>query len=121
MYPPVYQTLAADAAVKNHFGASKTRIYPAGQAVQGGGSPYAVHQLAAGSPANYLAEAPDVDSYLVQFDIYADTARAARNAAQALRDAIEPLAYVTSWRGETRDPGTRLYRYSFDVSWHTHR
>ncbi len=48
--------------------------------------------------------------------MYAKTLTAARAACfSAIRDAIEPSAYVTSWRGESRDPDTNNYRYSFDV------
>ena len=68
-------------------------------------------------PENYLAGRPDVDSFKTQIDVYADTAASARAAAMALRDALELSAYVTSWRGETRDPVTRNYRFSFDMDW----
>jgi hypothetical protein len=36
---------------------------------------------------------------------------------QAIEYAIELVARVTSYNGETRDTETTLYRYSFDVDW----
>lgn len=117
MFPPVFQTCAASAAVTALIGTTPVRLYPFGEAPQGVIYPYAVWQLVSGSPENYLGDRPDADSFTVQIDVYADTATSARNVAKALRDAIEPVAYVTSWRGESRDPDTKKYRFSFDVAW----
>jgi len=62
-----------------------------------------------------------MDNWIVQVDVYADTAASARSVAQALRDAFEGKAYITDWRGESRSPDTLNYRYGFDVSWHKPR
>ena len=43
------------------------------------------------------------------------------NDSRALRDAVEPVAHIVAWRGESRDVDTRLYRYSFDVDWLVNR
>jgi hypothetical protein len=37
--------------------------------------------------------------------------------ALALRDAIEPAAYITAWLGEAIDPDTKNNRFSFQVDW----
>ena len=37
--------------------------------------------------------------------------------ALALRDAIEPVAYITAWLGESIDPDTKNNRFSFQVDW----
>jgi hypothetical protein len=116
MFPPVFATAAADAAVKVALGSNPTRLYPFGEAPQGVTAPYATFQTVSGSPENYLAQRPDSDEFRVQLDVYAATPTAARNAAKALRDALEPLGYVVSWNGEFRDADTNLYRYSFDWS-----
>ena len=41
--------------------------------------------------------------------------------AETLRDAVEPVAHVTSWRGEGREAETNHYRLSFDVEWWVNR
>jgi hypothetical protein len=79
--------------------------------------PYAVWSVVTGSPENYINEIPDFDVWAIQIEVFAETADASRNAAEALRNAIEPEAHVVAWRGESRDVETRLYRYSFDVDW----
>jgi hypothetical protein len=121
MNPPIFQVCAADLAVTALLGTGPTRLFPFGEAPRGVTLPYATWQTIGGLPENYLAGAPDLDSFSLQIDIYASTATEARNAAKALRDAIEPVAYVTRWGGESRDPQTRHYRYSFDVDWHVQR
>ncbi len=121
MYPPIFQVCAADAGVKAALGASPVRFYPFGEAPQNAPKPYAVWQTFGGSPENYLGQRPDIDSFRLQVDVYAVDAAAARNAARALRDAIEPLAHITRWGGESRDPDTASYRVTFDVDWWTPR
>lgn len=115
MYPPIFELCAADSAVTALLGSPLPRLYPAGEAPQGATLPYCAWQTITGLPENNLDCAPDVDTWSVQIDAYADTLTDARNAAKAIRDALEPAAYVTSWRGESRDPDTRHYRFSFDV------
>lgn len=125
IYPPIFAACSADAAVQALLGTSPCRLYPFGQSegLHGGPpvKPYAVWQVAGGIPENYLGTLPDADNWTVQIDVYADSADAARTVAVALRDAIEPVAYVTSWRGESREPNTNHYRSSFDVGWITRR
>ena len=121
MFPPIFQVCAADNAVKAALGSNPVRLYPFGEAPQGVAKPYAVWQTIGGAPGNYINQRPDLDSFVLQVDIYADTATAARNAAMALRDAIEPQAHITRWGGESKDPETTACRVSFDVEWLTPR
>lgn len=123
MYPPIYQLCNADAGVKALIpdGASHIRLYSFGNAPQGVVKPYAVHQLINGTPENYLGCRPDSDYATIQVDVYSDQASEVRTVAEALRDALEGDAYITSWRGESRDPDTLNYRFSFDVSFITNR
>lgn len=120
MYPPVYDLVEASENVTELLG-NPPRFYAFGDAPQGVVMPYAVWQVVAGSPMNYLGEVPDADSVLIQIDVYAAESRTCRNVAFAIRDAVEPAAYVTSWRGEMRESETREYRTSFDVSFITVR
>lgn len=121
MYPPVFTLIKSDAGVQSKFGTSPVRVFPFGSAPDGVGLPYAVWQVVSGDPENYITNAPDMDSFLTQIDIYASTATTARDAAKALRDAIEPHAHIVAWRGEQKDPQTKHYRYSFDVKFLTAR
>jgi hypothetical protein len=114
MNPPVFTTCMADSTV---VGILDDRLYSFGQAPQNAAKPYAVWQMVSGSPENYITGVPDMDQYSVQIDVYAQTAADAREGAEALRNAIEPVAHVVSWRGESREPETQLFRYSFDVDW----
>lgn len=122
MFPPLFDTIKDVTAVKAVLGSSP-RVYPHGMANPPAhvGRPYAVFQMVNGSPENYLSGAPDIDSFTTQIDVYADTVDSAAAAAQALRDALEPVAYVVRWGGQFKDPETNLFRYSFDVDWLTPR
>lgn len=124
MFPPLFDTVKSDAAVKAVFGNSP-RIYPHGRAPDKGDplyrTPYAVHQIVSGSPENFLAGRPDADGFTTQIDVYAEKVEDAAHGAEVLRDAIEPVAYIVGWRGQFKDPDTSLFRYSFDVDWLTPR
>lgn len=117
MFAPIFQVCSASAAVTALLGVAPTRLYPFGEAPQGAVYPYAVWQAVGGGPENFLAGRPDADNYTTQVDVYADTAASAREVAKALRDAVERVAHVVAWRGESRDPESKKYRFSFDVAW----
>jgi len=127
MFPPIAQVVSASAAVKALIGASPVRFWSFGEAprdangVPASGVPYAVWQVAYGSPDNFLNCAPGFDLYGTQVDVYASSASSARAVAAALRDAFEPVAYVVAWNGEFMDDATRLHRLSFTVEWLTPR
>lgn len=116
MFAPIYEVCSANASVQAALG-NPARLYPFGEAPQGVAKPYAVWQTLGGSPENFLKQSPDIDQFTLQVDVYASTAMAARAAARSLRDAIEPVAYITRWNGEDRDQETKNYRVSFDVDW----
>jgi hypothetical protein len=117
MYAPVFSVCSASAPVTALIGTSPVRLYLFGEAPQRTAKPYAVWQTISGSPENFINQTPDVDSYLLQIDVYADSASSARAVAAVLRDALEPVAHITRWGGESIDPDTNARRYSFDVSW----
>lgn len=124
MYPPLFDTLKNVAAVKAVLGNS-IRVYPHGMSPPKDsplyGVPYAVFQIITGNPENYLTCLPDVDDFVVQVDTYGLTVASATDAARVIRNAIEPVAYVTRWGGQYKDPDTALFRYSMDVDWLTPR
>lgn len=121
MFPPIFQVAAADTGVTALLGTDPVRLYPFGEAPEGVILPYAVWQLASGSPENYINQSPDIDSFTLQVDVYAATGSSARAVGKALRDAIELNAYIVRWGGESRDPETGSYRISFDADWYVHR
>lgn len=114
MTPDIYRIVTGDATVASLI---STRFYPFGEAPQGVAKPYAVWQLIFGEPLNCISGRPDMDQYSVQVDVYAAQAGEARQAAEAIRDAIELESHITGWRGESRDPETNNYRVSFDCDW----
>lgn len=116
-YPPIFQVAAADSDVTALLGTNPTRLYLFGLAPDNPVGTYCVWQIIDGSPDNYLAGRPDVESHSLQIDVYALTAAEARAAGQALEYAVELSASVTSYNGESRDAETGRYRYSFSVDW----
>lgn len=121
MFPPVFATLFASAPVKALLGASPLRVYPAGEAPQGVTLPYAAFQTVFGIPELFLGQASDMDVYTVQIDVYATTLSSARACASAIREALEPVAYVVSLAEPSKDVTTNHYRYTLDVDFHTPR
>lgn len=117
MIAPIFPVCAASPAVQALLGGSMLRLYPFGMQDTVVVYPYAVWQNVTGAPENYLAQRPDVDAFTLQVDAYADTVDEVIAVAAALRDAIEPHAYITRWGGQEQDPETKRYRYSFDVDW----
>lgn len=121
MFPPIFATCAAAPAVTALIGTSPVRLFPFGEASQDVALPYAVWRIVTGLPENYLDKVPDIDSFTIQVDAYGLTGTSATNVARAIRDAIETKAHITAWRGESRDPETQHYHYSFDVDWFVKR
>lgn len=118
MIAPLFPVCAASLAVTALLGAKpKVRIYPFGENPEKPVYPYVVWQNVGGASPMYLDTTPDVDSFSLQIDVYADTGAQAIAVAAAVRDAIERHAYITRWGGQSIDPDTKKYRYSFDVSW----
>jgi len=121
MYPPIFSISSSNVNVQSIFGTAPCRVFLFGDAYEGVALPYAVWQTIGGSPENYIDKTPDIDYFLVQIDVYSSTAATARSGAEALRCALEPNAYITSWRGESYDKNTKRYRYSFDINFITPR
>jgi hypothetical protein len=119
MFPPIFPAVNSSSACRALLktGPSELRFYQFGLAPQPVVKPYAVWSRVYGQPYNHMNEVPNTDTFTLQIDIYADSAESARNVAVAIRDAIEPVAYITNWLGESRDPDTKNYRFGFQVDW----
>lgn len=123
MYPPLFPAVAASTACVALLkaGTGPVRFYQFGNAPQDVIKPYAVWQRVFGAPQNYLAGRPDIDSFSVQIDAYASSADQTRTVAAALRDALEGIGHITSWLGESQDPDTKNYRFTFQLDTWTPR
>lgn len=118
MYPPLHITCASDTTVVSLLSSgSLLRLYPFGEAREQETYPYVVWQIIGGQPENYLGNLPDADHFTTQIDVYGKTWRSAREVADAVQAAIEPVAYVVDYNGELRDPQTKSFRVSFNVNW----
>lgn len=117
MFPPLFPAVAANApcVALLKAGTGPVRFYQFGLAPQNVVKPYAVWQRIFGAPENYLGQMPDIDSFSLQIDAYASSADQVRTVAAALRDALEPVGYITNWLGESIDPATGNYRFSFSM------
>jgi hypothetical protein len=112
--PPFFPAINV-ASVWAVFGANAVRVLPFGEMPQGATKPYAVWQTVFGSPENYLGDVPRMDAWGIQVDVYAKTIEACIQGATVLRDALEPVSHITSWRATLKEPATELYRMGFDV------
>lgn len=124
IFPPVFEVCASYAPLTNLIGANPVRLHLFGEAERLPAPPqrpYVVWQQVGGLPENYMGDRPDTDSWSIQFDVYAETVSGARLVAAAVRDAIEGVAYVESWVGDSIDPPTQLKRFTFTTSWQTSR
>jgi len=121
MYPSFIATLKAAPSVTGIFGSNPLRVALVGALGQKPTLPYAAHQLVSGSVENYLGTRADMDSYRVQFSVYAATAEGAFAGAFAIRDALESSAYVVSLNGAGRDPDTDNFYYAFDMEFMSSR
>lgn len=125
MTPPIFAAVnvpAVQALLKS--GTGPLRFYLFGMAPQDVAYPYAVWRQVSGTPENYISDRPDVDSFTLQVEVYANPSQGtevARQVAQALSYAIEGHAYVTAWLGESIDPDTKNPTSKFQTDWLTNR
>lgn len=125
MTPPIFAAVnvpAVQALLKT--GSGPLRFYLFGMAPQDVAYPYAVWRQISGTPENYIGDRPDVDTFTLQVEVYANPAQGtevARQVAQALSYAIEGHAYVTAWLGESIDPDTKNPTSKFQTDWLTNR
>ena len=120
MIPPVYALLSASTVIAAVFG-TPIRIWPWGEARQQIMRPYATWGVVSGVPQNYLGQVPDIDSMLIQIDVWTDTAEECLDAATAIRDELEPAAHMVSFGSMDRDPDTKAYRMTLEFDFWTDR
>lgn len=121
MATPLFQVCRQDQGVTALLGIDPLRLYPFAAPTEAVELPYATYRVISGTPQNFLAERPDVDTYRLQLDAYAQTADIASSVSSALSQAIEPHASIVSYGDETIDKDTGYYRSRFEVSWLVYR
>ncbi|AOV01677.1 DUF3168 domain-containing protein, partial [Delftia tsuruhatensis] len=125
MTPPIFSAVnvpAVQALLKS--GSGPLRFYLFGMAPQDVAYPYAVWRQVSGTPENYISDRPDIDSFTLQVEVYANPSQGSavtRAIASALATAIEGHAHVTAWLGESRDPDTKNYVSRFQLDWWVNR
>lgn len=119
MYPPIFPVIKSSSACRALLqnGLGELRFYQFGLAPQNVQKPYAVWSRVFGQPYNHMNEVPNTDSFTLQIDIYSDSAETSRSVAVAIRDAIEPVSYITNWLQESRDPDTKNFRFGLQADW----
>ena len=120
MLPEVYQRLVASPQVTAICG---KRIYRHGTAPQKVTAPYVTWFIVAGTPENSISELPRVDNYSVQVDCWSNNTGSGdaqvENLAEAVRDALEPYAHMTSLVINERDFETQRFRMGMQFTfWH---
>jgi uncharacterized protein DUF3168 len=119
MLPPIKTRLETSAAVVAAVGTGSTgKIFRNGEAPQGlRDTAYITWFVVADTPENNLSDTPPTDRVTVQADIYHPTDAGCNALAKAVRDCIEPVAYMTGAPVNHRDRETRLYRRALQFDW----
>lgn len=117
----IFDTLKANAAVTAILGTKPLRVYPYSEAPQQVSAPYMTYGTIAGTPENYINQAPDVDRHLTQIDIWCDTVAQANAAYTAVRNCLEAIGHVQNFQSITRDPETKRYNARFEIDFLEYR
>lgn len=125
MLPLLFPIISASSSVKALIGSNPVRFYRHGNAPQGVVAPYATWFLVTGQPENTLGELPRVDRHEVQVDCWSENTGTGstqiETLATAIRDAIEPYAYMTAITADGLDPETGRYRIGMQFTFWTDR
>lgn len=111
MNPPIFNILTSDMNVIALLG---NRIYPWGRAPKGAQLPYLVYSVYNANPENYLDRTPDIDNKGTQVTIYAKTSQSIDNCYNAVRDALESSAHMTSFSTNELDDDTDLFSVNME-------
>jgi len=82
---------------------------------------YVTWFLVTGDPQNTLSELPSKDRMTIQVDNWHPSDAQCEQLAIAVRNAIEPYAYMTGQPIDGRDPATKLYRMALQFDWFVDR
>lgn len=125
MLPQVFPLLRDAPAVTALIGTNPVRAYRHGKAPQNTVAPYVTWFVVTGTPENTLDDLPKIDRFEVQVDCWSDNTGTGgtqvETLAQAVRDALEPSAYMTAVVANTQDQETQRYRIGLQFTFWHHR
>ncbi|MGL4674973.1 MAG: tail completion protein gp17 [Wohlfahrtiimonas sp.] len=98
-----------------------TKVFSGGIAPLGTSSPYVTWQIISKVPTQTIGNQTKNNRSRIQFDIYSDKERQALQIQNLLNKRLERTGYVISSVGPMREPETKHYRISQDVSFITGR
>ena len=113
----IYSTLSADSAVRALVSTGSPlvhRIWPM-KADEDAVTPYVTWQVISHTRYNKTAGAPDGHRKLVQFNCVSDDFDEAQSLAEAVRAALDEIAYQTGG-GDDYFPETENYRTTLDFA-----
>lgn len=116
MLPPVFATLQAATAVTAVLG-DPPRVYRRGNAPQDATKPYVSWQVIGDAPENELSDVPGIDRCSIEVNAWHREDAGCVALAKAVRDAIEPVAHMTSIVIDEREQETKLYRIAMQFDW----
>lgn len=110
--PPIYDILTSDATSGPLL---DKKIFSFGQALdQSVEAPYCIWQYVSASPFNMLGCTPEIESALIQVDVYETSRTKAITLFEATRDALESHCFMNAGPRELIDNTTHLFRVSAD-------
>lgn len=118
MFPPVYSTLRASAAVLALVG---DRIGAHGEIPADSARPYITWQIVSDQPHDQISGPPCSDFSSVQIDCWAMEDGDVRDLAIAVRDALDVAGHHNRVVVNLREPDTRLYRVGIEADFITQR
>ena len=98
-----------------------TKVFSGGIAPLETSSPYVTWQIISKVPTQTIGNQTKNNRSRIQFDIYSDKERQALEIQNLLNKRLERTGYVISSVGPMREPETKHYRISQDVSFITGR
>lgn len=120
MLPEVFPILSEDSDVIGFVG---NRIYRHGHAPQNANAPYITWFVVVGTPENCMDTTPTIDRYTIQIDCWSshNGSTQVEQMAEAVRDAMEPHAHMTSIPVNEKDFETQRYRIGMVFDFWRHR
>ena len=120
---PIYNVLNANPDIRAALVGTdgKLRLFGWGKAPKDTPTPYVVWQVITGLPENNLSDRPEFDTSTVQVTIYDKRSQTLESLKNEIIEAIEGYMNVVGLDGESRDPYTDDYTYTFTVDWFVNR
>lgn len=116
---PIFEVLSESQAVNDKLCGTDNilRVYEFGDAPQNVIKPYLVWQLISGSPFQNLSCRPRAEEHYIQVDVYSHNQQEVKEIQQLIEYELETHAEITSYRGDSFEEKTKLWRSSFDLKW----